>query len=391
MTDPFMDAVRGEFPLQEGQLSGSRTSLETLHRYDISSAPDLKINTVFWCSIFGGLLGIDHFYVRSYLSGFMKLLTTGIGAGIIYSLASPNISVLTGISMFLIGVTCSFWWIWDILQLSVESNRVLRYGMSWPLDLGQGIAQGMFAEETYYAQKANSLMPVFFKLFGWMGAGQEIFAIIRILIIHIISAGSVYGVITSTTIIEGLRNFFIPFCAWWLWSFFIIVSWLMDLWGAKIEDKNHITETINMFIKELVHKPGYEGIKLYEMKRIDQKYLDEMLHIQRTTIPVIQGETQKVKKVLPAPFLIWLFTVKIPAIFEYIITKSSSLLQQFKGSASGLAPKAVTTVPTVPTVPTVQAGGAREEPSLSTESQILGATVIAILTGGVMKVVVDMM
>jgi hypothetical protein len=386
MTDPFMEAVKDQFPLQEGQLSGSRKSLETLHRYDISSAPDLNINTVFWCSVFGGMLGIDHFYVRSYLSGFLKLLTTGIGAGIIFSLVSPNISVLTGIGLFLIGITCGFWWLWDILQLSVESNRVLRYGMSWPLDLGQGIAQGMFAEETYYAQKANSLMPVFFKLFGWMGAGQEIFAILRILIIHIISAGSLYGVFTSTTIIEGLRHFLLPFCAWWLWSGFIIVSWLMDLWGAKIEDKNHITETINMFIKELESKPGYEGIKLYEMKRVNQKYLDEMLHIQHTKIPVSQGGTQKVKKVLPAPFLIWLFTVKLPAIFEYILTKSSSLLQQFKGAA--------TKVPAVPAVPAVlasQTGGAREEPSLSTESQILGATVIAILTGGVMKVVVDMM
>lgn len=384
MTDPFMEAVKDKFPLQEGQLSGSRKSLETLHRYDISSAPDLNINTVFWCSLFGGLLGIDHFYVRSYLSGFLKLLTTGIGAGIIFSLVSPNISVLTGIGLVLIGITCGFWWLWDILQLSVESNRVLRYGMSWPLDLGQGIAQGMFAEETYYAQKANSLMPVFFKLFGWMGAGQEIFAILRILIIHIISAGSLYGVFTSTTIIEGLRNFLLPFCAWWLWSGFIIVSWLMDLWGAKIEDKNHITETINMFIKELEGKEGYEGIKLYEMKRVNQKYLDEMLHIQHTKIPVLPGGTQKVKKVLPAPFLIWLFTVKMPAIFEYILTKSSSLLQQFKGAGTAVTGSQTGVLRS-------QAGGAREEPSLSTESQILGATVIAILTGGVMKVVVDMM
>jgi hypothetical protein len=389
MTDPFMEAVKDKFPLQEGQLSGSRKSLETLHRYDISSAPDLNINTVFWCSLFGGLLGIDHFYVRSYLSGFLKLLTTGIGAGIIFSLVSPNISVLTGIGLVLIGITCGFWWLWDILQLSVESNRVLRYGMSWPLDLGQGIAQGMFAEETYYAQKANSLMPVFFKLFGWMGAGQEIFVILRILIIHIISAGSLYGVFTSTTIIEGLRNFLLPFCAWWLWSGFIIVSWLMDLWGAKIEDKNHITETINMFITEVKKIPDYKGIELYEMKRVNQKYLDEMLHIQHTKIPVLPGGTQKVKKVLPAPFLIWLFTVKMPAIFEYILTKSSSLLQQIKGA--GTKGPAGPAVPAVPAVSGSQAGGAREEPSLSTESQILGATVIAILTGGVMKVVVDMM
>ncbi len=105
--------------------------------------PDRNINTTLLLSIVGGIIGLDHFYVRSHTTGFLKMITVG--------------------GFFL-------WWIWDILQLWLERDRVLMYGMTTPFDMSTGIAQGMFVNgDTHYSQRASFSLWLLLIVFGFLG------------------------------------------------------------------------------------------------------------------------------------------------------------------------------------------------------------------------------
>jgi TM2 domain-containing membrane protein YozV len=105
--------------------------------------PDRNINTTLLFSIVGGIIGLDHFYVRSHTTGILKMITAG---------------------GFLL------WWIWDILQLWLERDRVLMYGMTTPFDMSTGIAQGMFVNgDTHYSQRSSFSLWLLLIVFGFLG------------------------------------------------------------------------------------------------------------------------------------------------------------------------------------------------------------------------------
>lgn len=134
-TDPFMKAAQGRYPLSTNPGAARYWAFEVKPdksiEYDGIPRPDRSASTLKLLSTIPitGLLGIDHFYLRSPVTGIAKLLTLG-GFGL--------------------------WYLWDALQTTLEDERVATYGMSLPFDYKTGIGQGMITTgDTYYTQSSN--------------------------------------------------------------------------------------------------------------------------------------------------------------------------------------------------------------------------------------------
>jgi TM2 domain-containing membrane protein YozV len=159
-SDLFMDVAKGRFPLADTissarfwtpntddgdpPVDASGNTIPIVGNY--VTRPDRNFDTLQWRSWFG-FLGLDHFYLRSPGTGIAKLLTLG-GFG--------------------------FWWVWDVIQLMTEKERVLLYGLSTPFDMQTGIGQGMIyegsAQKWKYMQDTDFGTWSFASLFGFMGA-----------------------------------------------------------------------------------------------------------------------------------------------------------------------------------------------------------------------------
>lgn len=140
----FRTFARGRFPLSENSGSAKHwLSHDTNKAGAYVPRADCSLTTIKILSIFLGILGIDHFYMRSPVTGLFKLFTLG-GVGL--------------------------WWLWDIIQLFAESDRVLNYGMSAPLDLVTGIGQGMITDKSFsYSTKAPYSSWIVGIIFGFIG------------------------------------------------------------------------------------------------------------------------------------------------------------------------------------------------------------------------------
>lgn len=106
--------------------------------------PDRSLSTLralSWLSLL--VPGVDHFYLRSPVTGIVKLLTFG--------------------GFFV-------WSIWDILQTHTETDKVLNYGLTAPFDVTAGIAQGMITDKpTNYAAEGSFGLWLFSAMFGFLG------------------------------------------------------------------------------------------------------------------------------------------------------------------------------------------------------------------------------
>lgn len=159
----FNETVKNRFPIaREGITSVSAASTWTARQarqFDADGTPqvipdedrvtgafiprpDRTIGTLRIMSLFG-ILGLDHFYLRSPVTGLIKLFTFG--------------------GFFI-------WWIWDAAQAFTEGDRVMEYGMTLPFDLGTGIGQGMITDkDTNYKQNANYSMFAIGALLSFVG------------------------------------------------------------------------------------------------------------------------------------------------------------------------------------------------------------------------------
>lgn len=143
---------------------------------DIPPFPDRNTTTTLWISVFLGLIGLDHFYLRSPKTGLVKLLTLG-GLGV--------------------------WWLWDILQLAAESTRVANYGLSTPFDLAGKVGQGQLTTgATHIRQRTdyfNWLLSAFMDIVGLTALieGRPAAFLRRlidgVLMISFVSAGTLFG------------------------------------------------------------------------------------------------------------------------------------------------------------------------------------------------------
>jgi TM2 domain-containing membrane protein YozV len=117
---------------------------------------DRDPSTLRLLSIFGGLFGLDHFYLRSFKTGFLKLL---------------SVFILPGV-----------WWLWDICETAGYSKRLSVRGMRAPFslfaDIGSGTIQPPSDQQTpnnappaFEPAKKSILVYMFLTLFlGFLGA-----------------------------------------------------------------------------------------------------------------------------------------------------------------------------------------------------------------------------
>ena len=107
--------------------------------------PDRDYATARALSIFGGLLALDHFYLRSPTTAFMKIIVNMLTFGL--------------------------WWFWDVDQFVNQKERVLHYGLNYVFDLNRGIARGTILEgkPKFVSKKDFSsfiLLGIFFGILG---------------------------------------------------------------------------------------------------------------------------------------------------------------------------------------------------------------------------------
>jgi len=69
-------------------------------------------------SVLVGFFGIDHFYLRSFGTGFQKMIINMLGFGI--------------------------WYFWDLVQLYADGDKVIEHGLDSPFEWIRGIGRGVF-------------------------------------------------------------------------------------------------------------------------------------------------------------------------------------------------------------------------------------------------------
>lgn len=107
--------------------------------------PDRDFETAKMLSTWGGLLALDHFYLRSPTTAFAKIIVNCLTFGL--------------------------WWIWDANQFWFEKEHVLNYGLNYVLDYERGIGRGtMIDDKPDFVPKKDfltfMLLAIFFGIFG---------------------------------------------------------------------------------------------------------------------------------------------------------------------------------------------------------------------------------
>ena len=104
-------------------------------------------------SILFGLLGMDHFYLRSFHTGMMKILLN----------------------------VCTFglWYFWDVTQVIYDGKKIREEGLTSPFDWICGIGRGVFTSpktdadsKQYIAEKSYILYAFLAVFFGFLGADK---------------------------------------------------------------------------------------------------------------------------------------------------------------------------------------------------------------------------
>ena len=180
--------------------------------------PDVHRFSLFLWSAFGGILGLDHFYMRSPWTGLAKLFTGG-GFGL--------------------------WWLWDAFQLGLESDRVVKYGMTAPFDLITGIGQGMIYDgkpTVYKSEKSFGFWVIAKILFGLIFDDHGWVALFKIIIF-------ILTVISCVYISQG-------YLLWIIALFFAAPLCLANIW-AWISDSYTIITNPTGFVNQGLPTPDF--------------------------------------------------------------------------------------------------------------------------------------
>lgn len=248
---PFMEAAKGRVPLSTNAGSAKTWFPEEVPR------PDREYDTLWWRSFFGfgSAIGITDFYLRSPLTGLLKLIpviliilsasTAGAGIG---SLIFPMI----------------LWGVWEFLHITFEKHRVVNYGVSAPFDLWHGIGQGMVTnKDTNYTQRNNFTAWQVTSIFSFLGidglASGKPGLFIRKCLDAAILGGCLYGMFHIIT--GGISR-------WWLIPvglltflelFFVIYPYYITLKAALNTPKNLFVEGLK-FEGRTVDLYNYYGL-----------------------------------------------------------------------------------------------------------------------------------
>ena len=429
--DLFAETVKGKVLISEN--SGAAKAWlprDVLAPGPYVPRPDCSLGTLKFLSAFPftSVLGIDHFYLRSPITGLIKLFTLG-GGGL--------------------------WALWDGIQVLTESDRVLKYGMSAPLDIVTGIGQGMITDKSSaYTSTASYSAWIVGIAFGFLGldsliaknGGQFLrkllefilFIACMITIVNVFNTGITWKWILAIIFASFLGSIIIA-------EYLAVVTAVFgnDVFTQGIEFTEKQDKQINGFFSWLIKNTSFSAerkaeiikdlqygglspddiVKMFsimhtsEAKRVDQSY--------KTKSNNSAGSIVSFVLLMCAPFLIvwnglvsfgrllrdgfiaitpWAPVVMGAKIAGVVGLKQAGLLGAAEELGLGPLAAAVGNSPNVDagalgglantlmsankTPAPVQSGGAKTE-SLSTEAQIFGAVTVALIGGGAIKGLVD--
>jgi TM2 domain-containing membrane protein YozV len=140
---------------QEGSNTTGENSAgggKTHHISDVGTwkHPDRNYFVFVILSVLLGLLGADHFYLRSFQTGMLKIV----------------------FNIFTLGM----WHYWDLIQIVYDGKRIREEGLTSPFDWICGIGKGVFTtpeseakKPHYVAQKSYLLYAFLAVFFGFLG------------------------------------------------------------------------------------------------------------------------------------------------------------------------------------------------------------------------------
>lgn len=169
--------------------------------------------TLMVATVFLGLVGGDHFWLRS-----------------------PQ----TGIAKFLVNIfTFGLWWIYDMIQIFKDKDLVMKYGLTLPMTGPSGIGAGMFRDDDPNGPKSKSPFRFLFYLFltclpfgfDFFIAGDSNGALMRFLtsfIIFLWPIGFIWGCISMA------RGFLMPQSLFEKGTYRMFpVNWFMSTYGPS--------------------------------------------------------------------------------------------------------------------------------------------------------------
>lgn len=139
----------------------SDTSSHHISDVDTWGNPDRNYYVYIVISFLFGFLGFDHYYLRSYDTGFKKMIVNVFGLGL--------------------------WYFWDLIQVMRDGKTIRKEGLNSPMDWIRGIGRGTFtmppptAQEggqesqppsIFQAPKSYIVYTILAVFFGWLGADQ---------------------------------------------------------------------------------------------------------------------------------------------------------------------------------------------------------------------------
>jgi hypothetical protein len=392
--------------------------------------PDRDLKTLQRLSWLGGLIGLDHFYLRSPLTGLAKALTLG---------------------GFLL------WYIWDIVQVYTEPERVLNRGLAAPMDTVVGIAQGMITDKpTHYTQKSNYSSWALGQMFSMAGLdmfslgkpGQMLHKLLYLLYATIFGRSAYSSYTAGGTVWPFIAGFITLFFLFIVVGLYIpnvmsIFTPIADLRKKGIEipeSVQRLTEMYRAYMFPLnkedeariiaantlagvdgaelgrrfvIHHPSEpEDAATQAAKETDENWFK---YVMKGTIlsPVIMliewawSLISTAKSFTPAGALLQaqaaarevaegaaseaMAAAKEQALggLSGLLKGPTASLDALKGAAMGqIGSLQQTAMRGLEEALPKQAGGARSE-ELSSEAKLLGATVVALIAGGLIKGVVD--
>ncbi len=150
--------------------------------------PWYKYWTLMIITVVGGLFGLDHFYLRSPITGMLKFVL--------------NI------------LTLGLWYFYDLIQIFGEQDSVMKHGLSIPIFGAAGIGSGMFVDDQPEAPTSKSPLRYLAYLFlVWLPFGFDMFV-----------AGDTNGALAKFTA-----------------AFFMIMWPISFLWGCLSIGKAYFT------------------------------------------------------------------------------------------------------------------------------------------------------
>jgi hypothetical protein len=428
MSDPFMEAAKGRVPIQTGY--GSAAAAIAAGNIPVDSPgphvprPDCNIDTLWWLSFLLGPLGVDHFYLRSPITGLVKMLF-GVGL-IILAFLGPGSKLVNVMS----GLPLLFWWLWDWIQIWSEKERVLNYGMVTPGDLIQGIGQGSITDKPSEYKSNSSIWITMSQIFGFMGfthlatnntiPGLRIVWIQAIFLICVIASVlrlPGFGWAILFAVFHGIPALLI----FWIWIKSITSGSTIS---EDDQDTREKVEGMINYFKEYLSEELVSALSIKHISKEDISKLNEISHSSEFRQAQKRNSNKITIPTLPFMALPDMLGVGILMIYYAIFPAAGAAAEAYKALAktqqaatlaaqqqvAGLAAQQVTGLATQqaatlaaqkkvaglaaqrPTAASLaktlvaQGGGSRD---LSTESQLLGVTVAAILGGGAIKGLID--